>query len=142
MEELSNNNELKAKIEQIRLQVGPKMNLGDVTQKTVPKMCLIAPPKDSGVLHTRMFIPYVVHDAIGVLAAISVATALVVPGSIAGGIARLLNPGTQLFSIEHPSGECTVQLDYELVDGKIGVKKAGVLRTARLLSRGELFVNI
>ena len=142
VEELSNNNELKAKIEQIRLQVGPKMNLGDVTQKTVPKMCLIAPPKDSGVLHTRMFIPYVVHDAIGVLAAISVATALVVPGSIAGGIARLLNPGTQLFSIEHPSGECTVQLDYELVDGKIGVKKAGVLRTARLLSRGELFVDI
>jgi 4-oxalomesaconate tautomerase len=142
VEELSKNLELKTKIEQIRLKVGPLMNLGEVAQKTVPKMCLIAPPLQGGVLHTRMFIPHVVHDAIGVLAAISVATAVVVPGSIAEGIARLPNLGTQLFSIEHPSGECTVQLDYELVDGKIGVKKAGVLRTARLLSRGELFVEI
>ena len=142
VEDLSKNHELKAKIEQIRIKVGPFMNLGDVAQKTVPKMCLIAPPLQGGVLHTRMFIPHVVHDAIGVLAAISVATAVVVPGSIGEGIARFPNPGTQLFSIEHPSGECTVQLDYELVDGKVGVKKAGVLRTARLLSRGELFVKI
>lgn len=142
VEDLGKNVELKTKIEQIRLQVGPKMNLGDVAQKTVPKMCLIAPPKDGGVLHTRMFIPHVVHDAIGVLAAISVATAGVVPGSIGEGIAQLPNLSTQLFSIEHPSGECTVQLDYELVDGEIVMKKAGVLRTARLLSRGELFVEI
>ena len=142
VEDLSNNLELKAHIEQIRIQVGPLMNLGDVAQKTVPKMCLIAPPKHGGVLHTRMFIPQVVHDAIGVLAAISVATAVVVPGSIVEGGAQLLNPDVSLFSIEHPSGECTVQLDYELVDGKIVVKKAGVLRTARLLSRGELFVEV
>lgn len=142
VKDLSNNLELKAKIEQIRLKVGPLMNLGEVAQKTVPKMCLIAPPKDGGVLHTRVFIPHVVHDAIGVLAAISVATAVVVPGSIADGVAQLPNQNPNLFSIEHPSGECTVQLDYELEEGKIVVKKAGVLRTARLLSRGELFVEI
>lgn len=140
VEELSKNLELKAKVEQIRLKVGLLMNLGDVTQKTVPKMCLIAPPKDGGVLHTRMFIPHVVHDAIGVLAAISVATGVVIPGSIAEGVAPFLSQNTALFSIEHPSGECTVRLDYELLDGQIEVKKAGVLRTARLLSRGELFV--
>lgn len=140
VDDLSKNVQLKAKIERIRLKVGPLMNLGDVAQKTVPKMCLIAPPKDGGVLHTRMFIPHVVHDAIGVLAAISVATAAVVPGSVAKGIAQLPHSDTQLFSIEHPSGECTVQLDYELAEGEIVVKKAGVLRTARLLSRGEVFV--
>ncbi|WP_373550383.1 4-oxalomesaconate tautomerase [Haliscomenobacter sp.] len=139
VEDLSKNLELKAKIEQIRLKVGPLMNLGEVAQKTVPKMCLIAPPLQGGILHTRMFIPHVVHDAIGVLAAISVATAVVVLGSIAEGIARLPNSDTQLFSIEHPSGECSVQLDYELMEGKIVMKKAGVLRTARLLSRGEMF---
>lgn len=142
VEDLSNNLELKAKIEQIRLEVGPLMNLGDVTHKTVPKMCLIAPPKAGGVLHTRMFIPHVVHDAIGVLAAISVATVVVIPGSVAEGIAQLPIQNAKLFSIEHPSGECSVNLDYELVDGKIVVKNAGVLRTARLLSRGELFVEI
>lgn len=142
VEDLSKNFELKGKIEHIRLKVGLLMNLGGVAQKTVPKMCLIAPPKDGGVLHTRMFIPHVVHDAIGVLAAISVATAVVVPGSISEGGAQLLNSDNQLFSIEHPSGECSVQLDYELVDGEIVMKKAGVLRTARLLSRGEVFVEI
>lgn len=142
VEDLSSNLELKGKIEQIRLQVGPLMNLGDVAQKTVPKMCLIAPPKDGGVLHTRMFIPHVVHDAIGVLAAISVATAVVVPGSIAEGVVQMSSLNPDFFSVEHPSGECTVQLDFELVDGKIEVKKAGVLRTARLLSRGELFVEV
>lgn len=142
VEDLSKNVELKSKIEQLRIKVGPIMNLGEVAQKTVPKMCLIAPPKDGGVLHTRMFIPHVVHDAIGVLAAISVATAVVVPGSITERIAQLPSQNAVLFSVEHPSGECTVQLDYELVDGKIGVKKAGVLRTARLLSRGELFVEV
>lgn len=142
VEDLSKNVELKAKIEQIRLKVGPLMNLGEVAQKTVPKMCLIAPPKNGGVLQTRMFIPHVVHDAIGVLAAISVAAAVVVPGSVVAAIAHLPNSDTQLFSIEHPSGECTVLLDYELLDGGIVVKKAGVLRTARLLSWGEVFVEV
>jgi 4-oxalomesaconate tautomerase len=140
VEDLGKNLGLKAEIEQIRLKIGPLMNLGEVAQKTVPKMCLIAPPKDGGVLHTRMFIPHVVHDAIGVLAAISVATAVVVPGSIVEGIAQLPHSDNQLFSIEHPSGECTVQLDYAVSEGQVLVKKAGVLRTARLLSRGELFV--
>lgn len=139
--ELTENTALKHKIEQIRLHIGPKMNLGDVITQTVPKMCLISPPKEDGLLHTRMFIPHVVHDAIGVLAAISVATAALVPGSIAEGIAQLPVPNAGLYSIEHPSGECSVQLDYTLLNGKIEVAKAGVLRTARLLSRGEVYVK-
>lgn len=137
--ELEQNQELKGKIEQIRLKVGPMMNLGDVAQKTVPKMCLIAPPQQGGVLNTRMFIPHVVHDAIGVLAAISVATAVVVSGSVAEGIAQV-PADARFLSIEHPSGECSVQLDYRIMNGEVQLEKAGVLRTARLLSRGEVYV--
>lgn len=137
--ELEQNQELKGKIEQIRLKVGPMMNLGDVAQKTVPKMCLIAPPQQGGVLNTRMFIPHVVHDAIGVLAAISVATAVVVSGSVAEGIAQV-PADARFLSIEHPSGECSVQLDYRIINGEVQLEKAGVLRTARLLSRGEVYV--
>lgn len=137
--ELEQNQELKGKIEQIRLKVGPMMNLGDVAQKTVPKICLISPPQQGGVLNTRMFIPHVVHDAIGVLAAISVATAVVVSGSVAEGIAQV-PADARFLSIEHPSGECSVQLGYRIINGEVQLEKAGVLRTARLLSRGEVYV--
>lgn len=104
-------------------------------------MCLISAPQQGGVLNTRMFIPHVVHDAIGVLAAISVATAVVLPGSVAQGLAQVPEDA-HFLSIEHPSGECSVQLDYHLLDGEVKVNKAGVLRTARLLSKGELYVNL
>jgi 4-oxalomesaconate tautomerase len=75
------------------------------------------------------------------LAAVSVATAALLPGSIAEGIAQLPQPEHDLYSIEHPSGECSVTLDFGFVDEKMEVTKAGVLRTARLLSRGEVFVK-
>ncbi|MDX2047805.1 MAG: PrpF domain-containing protein, partial [Chitinophagaceae bacterium] len=138
-EVLEANELLKQKIEQIRLQAGVKMNLGDVNQQTIPKMCLISAPQQGGVLNTRMFIPHVVHDAIGVLAAVSVATACIVPGTVAEGVAQF-EKRAKLFSIEHPTGEFTVNLDYELNDGKLNIIKSGVIRTARLLSRGEVFI--
>jgi 4-oxalomesaconate tautomerase len=88
---------------------------------------------------TRMFIPHVVHEAIGVLAAVSVATACVLPGSVAEGIAAF-EKGDTFFSVEHPSGEFTVNLEYAFQNGEISIKKSGVIRTARLLSKGEVFV--
>ena len=54
------------RVERIRLAIGPRMKLGDVAKKTVPKMCLIPPPRRA--INTRTFIPHRVHEAIGVLA--------------------------------------------------------------------------
>ena len=65
--ELDGNEVLKQKIESIKLQIGSKMNLGDVTDQTIPKMYLISAPKNGGVINTRTFIPHVCHEAIGVL---------------------------------------------------------------------------
>ena len=84
--ELEANSELRARVEEIRLQLGPLMNLGDVTNKTVPKMSLLAPAKGGGVVSTRTFIPHRVHESIGVLGAVSVATACVLKGSVAAKI--------------------------------------------------------
>ena len=136
---LEKNETLKQKIEQIRLEAGRLMQLADVSQQTIPKICLVSAPQQGGVLNTRMFIPHVVHDAIGVLAAVSVATACVVTGSITEKIA-VPSKEKSLFSIEHPSGEFTVNLEYECNEGKLTVLKSGVIRTARLLSKGELFI--
>lgn len=138
-ETLEANESLRQKIEQIRLKAGFLMNLGDVSQQTIPKMCLVSPPENGGIINTRMFIPHMVHEAIGVLAAVSVATACVITNTVTEGISNYNTKKSNL-SIEHPSGEFTVNLDYEINDKQITVHKSGVLRTARLLSSGNLFI--
>ncbi len=138
-EELDNNDVLKHEIESIRLKAGFKMNLGDVLNQSIPKMCLISPPNtEAGVVNTRMFIPHVCHDAIGVLAAVSVATSCILPKTIAENIA-ILRGGTS-FSVEHPTGEFTVNLEIENKSGQLSIKKSGVMRTARLLSKGMVYI--
>ena len=139
--ELEQNESLKQKIEAIRLIAGEKMQLGDVSQQTIPKMCLIAHPIQGGVVHTRMFIPHVVHEAIGVLAAVSVATACILPESITKNVAHFTE-NSSFFSIEHPSGEFTVNLEYSTNNQDINIKSSGVIRTARLISKGEVYISI
>jgi len=140
-EELEADAALKARVEVIRLALGPRMNLGDVKKKTVPKMCLISPARHGGVLDTRTFIPHRVHEAIGVLGAVSVATACLAPGSVAAAVAGITpRGGTHRLDIEHPTGFFTVTLDITIADGKIDVRRAALLRTARKLMQGEVFV--
>jgi 4-oxalomesaconate tautomerase len=140
VEDLNADTDLKTRLESIRLRIGPRMNLGDVTEQTVPKMCLIAPPLHGGLIHTRTFIPHVCHDAIGVLGAVSVATACLLPGSVAAGIAMPPLDQHRGLSVEHPSGEFSVDLQVRKQGESLVVEKSGVLRTARLLSKGELFI--
>lgn len=131
---------LKARLEKIRLAVGPRMNLGDVTRKTVPKMSLIGPARHGGDLNTRTFIPHRVHEAIGVLGAVSVATACAVPGTLAARMVAKGSSGRRRFDIEHPTGFFTVEMEVTGHEGAIKVTRAALLRTARKLMRGEVFI--
>ncbi len=135
--------ELKTKIEALRLQVSLMMGLGDVRQKNYPKMTLIAPPQNGGAIATRSFIPHVCHDAIGVLAAVTVGTACVLQGSVCDGVAVMPTGATKNVSVEHPTGEFSVALQTEAapqLPGGQNVTQAALLRTARLLMRGEAMV--
>ena len=138
--ELNANEVLKSKLQSIRLQIGPKMNLGDVEGAAVPKMCMISPPLKDGICNTRTFIPYKCHSAIGVLGAVSAATAAIIPGTVAEGIATVPAGASKTLSVEHPSGEFSINLHVDEQADPPQVLKAGLLRTARLLSRGELYV--
>ncbi len=140
-EDLEADAELKARIEAIRLSIGPRMNLGDVTKKTVPKMCLVAPAQHGGAISTRNFIPHRVHEAIGVFGAVSVATACVTPGSVAAEVAGLGRvTGAQEIDVEHPTGFFTVAMDVSLDGERVKVRRSALLRTARRLMRGEVYV--
>ncbi|MEZ5897811.1 MAG: 4-oxalomesaconate tautomerase [Parvularculaceae bacterium] len=139
--DLEANADLKEIIERIRLKAGPMMNLGDVAKKTVPKMTLVSPPRNGGVLNTRTFIPHRVHEAIGVLGAVSVATATALPGSVSARFFKApdLN-GPMRLDIEHPTGFFTVDLELKIDGEKLTIVRSALLRTARLLMRGDVFV--
>lgn len=134
--QLDDDIELKARLEAIRLQAGPRMNLGDVRLRNVPKMCLIAPAHEGGALSTRSFIPHRCHTSIGVFGAVSVAAACLIEGTVAAGLASVGEGDLRRLSIEHPTGEFTVEL--RLKDGQLA--GCGLMRTARLLFDGVVCV--
>jgi 4-oxalomesaconate tautomerase len=127
---------LRERLESIRLKAGPLMNLGNVGDKSVPKMTLVSPPRRGGAISTRTFIPHRCHSSIGVLGAVSVATACLLPHGPAAEVARLPTGQVKSLSIEHPTGEMTVIVS---VDANGAVAKAAVLRTARKLFDGKVF---
>ncbi|MES2017726.1 MAG: 4-oxalomesaconate tautomerase [Pseudomonadota bacterium] len=127
---------LKDRIERLRIACGHAMGLGDVTSKNYPKMTLIAAPRDGGNICTRSFIPHVCHDAIGVLAAVTVGTACVLRGAVTDGVAMLSG---EVISVEHPTGELSVELALDPADPQ-KVIRAALLRTARLIMRGQVMV--
>jgi 4-oxalomesaconate tautomerase len=137
--ELNADDDLKRRLEALRLQISVKMGLGDVSKKNYPKMTLIAPPRDGGSITTRSFIPHVCHDAIGVLAAVTVGTACVLKGSVCDGVAVLAQAGDPTVSVEHPTGEFSVALGLDPANPQ-NVTQAALLRTARLIMRGEVMV--
>ena len=137
--ELNADTELKARIETLRIAAGHAMQLGDVTRKNYPKMTLIAAPQSGGTLCTRSFIPHVCHDAIGVLAAVTVGTACVLKGSVCDGVAVMAEGNPKTVSVEHPTGEFSVELGLDPAQPQ-NVTRAALLRTARLLMRGEVLI--
>lgn len=136
--ELESDDALKEKVEAIRLAAGQLMNLGDVRDKTVPKMCLVSPAQVGGAIATRTFIPHRVHDAIGVLGAASVAAACCIPGSVAHEVGGGCD-GAEL-DIEHPTGRFTVDIDMSEVGGEYRIRRSALLRTARKLMDGHVYV--
>lgn len=134
--ELEENKALRGRLEAIRLTAGPLMNLGDVSEKSVPKLTMVAPPKAGGAISTRTFIPHRCHAAIGVLGAVSVATACLLPGSPAADLAAVPEGREKTLSIEHPTGEMSVVVS---LDKAGNVARAAILRTARKLFDGMVF---
>jgi len=136
--ELEANTALRERLESIRLQAGPLMQLGEVGDTTVPKLTMVSPPVGGGHINTRTFIPHRCHDAIGVLGAVSVATAARLPGSPAERVA-LVSAGSTIVC-EHPTGTFAAAVDLDVgPDGTVVVHRAGIVRTARKLMDGTVF---
>jgi len=134
--ELEANQDLRARLEAIRLQAGPLMNLGDVADKTVPKMTMLSAPVHGGAVSTRSFIPYRCHASIGVFAAVSVATACLTEGAVGAELAAIPAGPRKVMPIEHPIGATTIVAQ---TDQAGTIVSAAILRTARKLFDGVVF---
>jgi 4-oxalomesaconate tautomerase len=136
--ELEADADLARRVRALRLAAGQAMGLGDVSAATVPKVSLVAAPADGGTICTRTFIPVRVHDSIGVLGAVSVATALLLDGT-AGRDLAAVKPGQARFDIEHPTGHIEVEVEVDQASQPLTVLRSGVVRTARKLFDGTVF---
>ncbi len=131
--------DLRRRLESIRLAAGLLMNLGDVTDSSVPKLTLVSAPVGDGHINTRTFIPHRCHEAIGVLGAVSVATAALLPDSPAASVARL-GDDPSIVVCEHPTGTFAASIVAHVrPDGTVEVQRAGIVRTARKLMDGFVF---
>lgn len=135
--ELDDDAELKDLLEELRIACAATMGLGDVRDKSYPKMALLAAPRAGGDLSTRCFIPHRAHESLGVLAAVTVATAACMDGTVAHDLVEQASGPERRLALEHPSGEIAV--DLQLSDDA-RVLRAGITRTARLLMSGDVWI--
>lgn len=135
--EIEANIVVRQRVEAFRLKAGVLMGLGDVSTTTVPKICLVAPPAAGGNLATRMFIPHRVHTSIGVLAAVTVATAAVIDGSVAAGAYR--PTGGDVVRLEHPTGWFDAVVDVTNGPNGVQIGRSAIVSTARLLLDGTVY---
>ncbi len=159
IKELEADEELNRKVQELRLEAGKAMGLGDVSGTTVPKISLVAAPRGkgggpggtgggsppcgeeagAGTISTRTFIPVRVHESIGVLGAVSVGTAVMLPGAVGSDLAVMPPEGSHRLSIEHPSGALQVEVELDTTTTPPKVLRSGVVRTARKLFDGTVF---
>jgi 4-oxalomesaconate tautomerase len=136
--ELAADAALLARIDAFRTEAGRLMGLGDVSNASVPKTALLAPARDGGGVCTRSFIPVQPHTSIGVLAAVSVATGMLLPGAVGHELTADWPTDSSQVDVEHPTGHLLVDV---VVDGSgpPRVVRSGVVRTARKLFDGTAY---
>jgi 4-oxalomesaconate tautomerase len=139
-EELDANTAFYARMEPIRLEAGRRMGMGDVSASVTPKFAIFAPPQHGGTITARYFMPWKCHPTMAVTGAQCLASCVLTPGTVAEGLFTPPQGAPALVLIEHPSGAIDVTVDYESGPDGFVLKSAGLLRTARLLARGEVFV--
>lgn len=138
--DLNDNAEFFARMEAVRIQAGEAMGVADVARSVTPKFGILAAPREGGAVAARYFMPWKTHPTMAVTGAQCLASCVLTPGTVADGIARPPNEQPARVTLEHASGTIDVLVDYERTDDGIVLKSAGLVRTARLLARGEVMV--
>ena len=139
-EELNENATFFARLEAVRIQAGAAMGIKDVAKSVTPKFGLLSPARDGGTIATRYFMPWKAHPTMAVTGAQCLASCVLTPGTVADGLAARSNERPATIALEHASGQIDVLVDYELTEDGIDLRSAGLVRTTRLLARGDVMI--
>jgi 2-methylaconitate cis-trans-isomerase PrpF len=129
-----------ARMEALRLEAGKRMGMGDVSRSVTPKFGLLAPATQGGTIATRYFMPWKCHPSMAVTGAQCLASCVLTPGTVADGLAAIPKETPATITLEHASGTIDVVVDFENTAQGFNLKSAGLVRTARKLAAGEVFV--
>lgn len=138
--ELDENTIFFQRMEAVRLKAGALMGMGDVSKSVTPKFGLLAPANQGGTVATRYFMPWKTHPTMAVTGAQCLASCVLTPGTVASGLAKLPDETPAKVTLEHASGTIDVLVEYEHGPEGIILKSAGLVRTARLLAKGEVMI--
>jgi 2-methylaconitate cis-trans-isomerase PrpF len=138
--ELDADRELAKRMEAIRIKAGVLMGMGDVTNSVVPKMALLAKPRNGGTIASRYFVPETCHKAHPVTGTVCIASACAIPGTIASEISPLPPAPQGMVRIEHPQGMIVIDLDVDFTGGRQELRRAALIRTARRIFEGNVLV--
>ena len=138
--EIDGNKQLLARIEAIRMEAGRRMGFGDVSDSVMPKVGLLSAPRETGAITSRYLTPHKLHAAHAVTGAVCVATACLLEGTIAYDLAVRPEGNPRTIWIEHPSGMVDVRMETTGEGATLKVIRAGILRTARPIMQGQVFV--
>ncbi|GAB5471763.1 MAG: 4-oxalomesaconate tautomerase [Rhodospirillales bacterium] len=136
----AHHDDVYVRMESIRIEAGRRMGLGDVSRSVTPKFGFLAPAQAGGSVAARYFMPWSCHPSMAVTGAQCLACCLLMPGTVAEGLSHDPTESPALVTIEHPTGQIRVTVSYRRDAEGFSLQAAGLLRTARMLARGELFV--
>ena len=140
--ELDENRDLFSKMEAIRIKAGEAMGIRCVAQSVTPKFGVLAPARNGGTVAARYFMPWRTHPTMAVTGAQCLSACVLTAGSVADGIAcDAPNESPARIALEHASGSIEVTVEFDGEGGRAKVISAGLMRTARLLARGEVLVS-
>ena len=135
-DELAHDTALLERVDAFRRKAGQLMGLGDVSASSVPKTALLSRPRDGGQVGTRSFIPVRPHTAIGVLAAVSVVTGVLLPGAVGHELTADWPRDRSQVDVEHPTGHLLVDVVVDADASPPRAVRSAVVRTARKLFDG------
>ena len=139
-EELDSNVEFFEHMERVRLAAAIKMGMGDCTQSVTPKFGLVA--RDSRVDHliVRYFMPWNTHPTLAVTGSQCMASCALTPGTVAYELMDWSGTIPAHLFLSHPTGIMEVMIDFDLFGKEFIHKAAGLIRTARKLAEGKIFI--
>ncbi|MGI9501806.1 MAG: 4-oxalomesaconate tautomerase [Geminicoccaceae bacterium] len=137
---LDANKDFFRRIETIRIEAGKRMGMGDVAKAVTPKFAVLAPPRAGGAIAARYFMPWACHPSMAVTGAQCLASSVLAPGTVADGLGSKPDGNPARLTIEHPSGTIDVIVDCDPDASTFTLRSAGLIRTARLLARGDVMI--